>query len=238
MSGKALQSQDGTSIISWNTEVVSLDSCDAISRSLPCEPHPLGFESPSGLSRVAQLSAAQAVGIPFLLAYCMNQGGLVCHNVHVLQARSVEQELTVSLPRNCHFVMQVADRVILQRGDTCNWVSTILRLRLPSFLEKPRSHALPHGTLGISARARAAFPHKHRIAGQAKPVTLNLAADVISLDRVGFMSHSNFTPSHLPSTTIVLQKHLQAGQRVLLAAHVNRRFTHAAGSQQVCDLIS
>lgn len=77
MPGKALKFQDGTATVSWNSESVSTDTIDGVTRSLPCEPHPLGFEAPSGLSRVAQLSAAQAVGMPFLLAYCMNQDGLV-----------------------------------------------------------------------------------------------------------------------------------------------------------------
>eukprot|EP00892_Ulva_mutabilis_P009944 jgi/Ulvmu1/7321/UM035_0110.1 len=208
MPGKALKLQDGTSIISWHTETVSADTCDSISRSLPGEPHPLGFEAPSGLSRLAQLSAAQAVGVPFLLAYCMNQGGLV------------------------------ADRIITHRGDSCNWHSTILRLRMSSVLDKAQKESLPQRSLGISARARAAFPHTKGQLNKRPATTINAAADIVTLDRLGFLSRTNFTPSHLPSTTVVVRKDMQSGQRITLAAHVNRQFAHAGGWQQVPVVIN
>lgn len=134
------------------------------------------------------------------------------------------------------FYMQVADRIVMHRGDNCNWHSTVLRLRMSSFLDKTQRQTLPHRSLGISARARAAFPHQDQGSTHAKaPVTLNAAADIISLDRMGFLSYNNFTPSHLPSSTVVLRKNMQAGQRMVVAAHVNRQFSHATGWRQVSD---
>lgn len=69
--------RDGTDVVSWDASTVCAQCCDGVASSLPLEPHPLGIEAPSGLSRVAQLSAAHAVGVPFLPAYCHEQGGVV-----------------------------------------------------------------------------------------------------------------------------------------------------------------
>lgn len=235
MPGNALKFRDGTSIVSWNTNCVSTDSCDGVSRALPCEPHPLGFEAPSGLSRVAQLSAAQAVGMPFLLAYCMNQGGLVSSEpVHLSLCVCLELGSRCVAATWGNLSMQVADRIVMHRGDSCNWLSTVLRLRMSSFLDQDMRQTLPQGSLGISARARAAFPHTDQCSKKAKPpITLNAAADIISLDRLGFLSYKKFTPSHLPSSTLVLRKDMPAGQRMVAAAHINRQFYNAAGWRQV-----
>lgn len=80
MSGRSQSNsfQDGTHIVSWDASTVCMQRCDGVSGSLPLEPHPLGIEAPSGLSRAAQLSAAHSVSIPFVPAYCDEQGGVVC----------------------------------------------------------------------------------------------------------------------------------------------------------------
>lgn len=69
--------RDGTQVVSWDTSTVCAQCCDGVASCVPLEPHPLGVEAPSGLSRVAQLSAAQAVGVPFIPSYCHEQGGVV-----------------------------------------------------------------------------------------------------------------------------------------------------------------
>ena len=69
--------RDGTQVASWDASTVCAQCCDGVSSCVPLEPHPLGVEAPSGLSRVAQLSAAHAVGVPFIPSYCHEQGGVV-----------------------------------------------------------------------------------------------------------------------------------------------------------------
>lgn len=110
---------------------------------------------------------------------------------------------------------------------------------MSSFLDQDQRQTLPQASLGISARARAAFPHKDQYSKKGKlPIMLNAAADIISLDRMGFLSYRKFRPSHLPSSSLVLRKDLQTGQHLVAAAHVNRQFHNAAGWRQVCDLQS
>lgn len=128
---------------------------------------------------------------------------------------------------------QVADRVVMHRGDKCNWHSTVLRLRMSSMLNKAQKETLPQRSLGISARARAAFPHVDKNDTRKPSTTLNASADIVTLDRMGFLSRTNFMPSHLPSSSAILRKEMQAGHRMILAAHVNRQFAHATGWHQV-----
>ena len=133
-----------------------------------------------------------------------------------------------------HLEIQVADRIIMHRGDKCNWHSTVLRLRMSSVLDKAQRESLPQRSLGLSARGRAAFPHSGKDNTNKKSsLTVNASADIRSLDRMGFLSRAHFTPSHLPSTSIVIRKDMQAGQRITVAAHINREISHGGGWHQV-----
>ena len=61
----------------WDNDVVCAQSGNGTSFMLPRQPAPMGPEAPSGLSRPAQLSVVQTVGLPAMPAYCAKQGGLV-----------------------------------------------------------------------------------------------------------------------------------------------------------------
>jgi len=61
----------------WDTPVSTSGCCDGVQRLMPAMPQPVSSASPSGLSRMAQLSALQTLGAPAVPSYCGEHGGLV-----------------------------------------------------------------------------------------------------------------------------------------------------------------
>lgn len=86
--------------ISWDTAVVCTQSGDMVSYMCPRQPAPMGPEAASKLSRAAQLSAVQAVGVPTLPAFSGQQGGVV--RERLMQFQAVTEALTVPLAAGCH----------------------------------------------------------------------------------------------------------------------------------------
>jgi hypothetical protein len=130
---------------------------------------------------------------------------------------------------------QVLDRIALHGGNKLNWHSTALRLRLANLLVKSQRPQQPQGLLGLSFRARAAAGKatSHGVPARKPPLTVNVASDVHRLDNLGFLSRTNFTAAHIPSTTIALRQSLHAGNTMRMAAHVNRPFASSSGWQKV-----
>lgn len=129
------------------------------------------------------------------------------------------------------------DRIAFHSGDKVNWQSTVLRLQLQSLLQKSKRPQHPSGLLGVSLRARAAPNRKinrSSVTAQRPPLTFNFSSDIHRLDRMGFLSSSNFTAAHIPATTVSMRQDLNGGNTLRMAAHVNRPFASSSGWQRVC----
>ena len=63
---------------------------------------------------------------------------------------------------------------------------------------------------------------------------MNVSSDIHRLDHLGFLSRTNFTAAHIPSTTVALRQDMHAGNTIRMGAHVNRPFASSSGWERVC----
>ena len=62
---------------------------------------------------------------------------------------------------------------------------------------------------------------------------MNVSSDIHRLDHLGFLSRTNFTAAHIPSTTVALRQDMHAGNTIRMGAHVNRPFATSSGWERV-----
>jgi hypothetical protein len=221
MSNAKLGRASGNS--SWDTDIVCVQSGNAVSYMFPMQPSPLGSEVPSGLSRAAQLSVLQTVSVPALPAYCVEQGGVVCFMfffcvyssatsphyeygwLRLLVAHAVVKygNGTARSRRHHCDALQVLDRVVFHRGSKNSWRSAVLRVRAQSLRDTRRWQTAPLGLFGLSLRARAGLPSRRSqisIPATRPPVTFNACMDIESLSLSGEALDSS-TPSSSQSTS-------------------------------------
>lgn len=63
---------------SWQCSLQSPRSFSGQCQTLPCEPPPLAQCAFQGLNKAQQMIAIQAIGLPAIPAYDVNDGGVVC----------------------------------------------------------------------------------------------------------------------------------------------------------------
>jgi hypothetical protein len=128
----------------------------------------------------------------------------------------------------------------MQRGTKDHWFSGVMRVHVSSLVDRNKWPERPQGLVGLCARARSAFPVPSRLPGKGlrAPLTINASADLERLDKLDFLSRSEFKASHLPASTVSIRRDVQDGQVLRLSGHLNQPFGDANGWRQVRHLNS